>query len=462
MNRRTFLEKNLKYSLALSGIGLASNAKNSFSAGVKNQHSPPDNFLVSEPIDNVRIAVIGLGTRGFFLFQDYLNLQNTAIIAVCDINRDATDKALEYAKKIGKPAPNVYGYDAESYLELLENEEIDLVLVATPWEWHAPMSIEAMRSGAHVAVEVPAATTVEECWQIVLVAEQTKKHCVMLENVNYFQPEMAVLKMVRHGLFGELLHLEGGYLHDIRREMLDPSRFSPDYWRLEHIRKRNASLYPTHGIGPLANYIDINRGNQFTQLYSVASPTGAIEQYIKDHRPDSKYKGETFACGNMVTTTIKTYSGQTILIKYSTTAPMPYSRACYVQGTKGMVKVHPESRLYLDEFGDHKWVNLAYYYKGHVTYEFNHDFWNRWGQISQGRDDTLDGRHGNGDTIMNHRLIECLRSGVPTDMNVYDAASQSAIIGLSEKSISSGNVIDFPDFTRGKWKDWSAENYKPL
>jgi predicted dehydrogenase len=461
MNRRDFLKENLDAGLALAGAGLAiSSCSSAASVHRGALLAAPTEPLVVASIERVRVGVIGVGRRGMFLFRDYLRLDGTDLIAVCDVDLERTAQAQQIARESGAAAPRAYSSGEEGYLEMLGTEQLDLVIIATPWEWHTPMCVAAMKAGAHAAVEVPAAVTVEECWDLVYTAEQTRRHCIMLENVNYFQPQLAVLEMVRSGVFGDILHVEGAYFDDIRSYLLSTDRHNPPYWRLEHIRRRNACLYPTHGLGPAAMYTSINRGNRFTTLYSTATGSQAIEQYIMEYAPNSPYAGKEFACGGVVTTLMETENGQTITLKYCTAAPTAYELGPDLKGTRGGVV--PAMHRYfvnLDTFSDGKARNLAHFTNGMEPQQYNHPFWGRWSQVS-GSFETPGGRHGNGDTIMNHRVIECLRLGLPMDMDVYDAAALSAVVGLSETSISKGQPVEVPDFTRGRWKTRTDTGYQ--
>jgi predicted dehydrogenase len=291
-----------------------------------------------------------------------------------------------------------------------------------------PISVTAMKSGKHAATEVPAAVTLEECWELVETAEQSHKHCVMMENVNYGRWEMMVFHMVRQGMFGEVLHGEGGYLHDLRG-----IKFSA----------RNGNLYPTHGLGPVANCMDINRGDRFEYLVSMSGPSRGLQQYAQEHFPaGSSQRQERFVLGDVNASLIKTTRGRTIYVVHDTNLPRPYSRIHVVQGTKGLFQGYP-NRVHIEgRSPEHRWEPAEEYLE-----EFEHPLWRAKGDIGEGAG------HGSMDYLEDYRLITCLREGKPTDMNVYDAAALSAVTELSERSVASrSQPADFPDFTRGRWK----------
>jgi predicted dehydrogenase len=303
-----------------------------------------------------------------------------------------------------------------------------------------------MQNDKHAATEVPAATTIDECWQLVETAEQTRKHCVMMENVCYGRWEMMVLNMVRQDVFGEILHGEGGYLHDLRS-----IKFAPDgegLWRREHSKTRNANLYPTHGLGPLAQCMNINRGDRFDYLVSMSGPSRGLQEYAGANFPaDAPQRREQYVLGDINASLIQTVRGRTLYVSHDTNLPRPYSRIHMLQGTRGLFAGYP-NRVYVEGRSEaHQWDEAESYLE-----EFEHPLWS---QLSA---DAAGAGHGGMDFMEDYRLIKCLREGTATDMNVYDAASLSAVIGLSEISVANrSRSVDFPDFTRGRW-----ESYPPL
>jgi predicted dehydrogenase len=300
-----------------------------------------------------------------------------------------------------------------------------------------------MRNGKHAATEVPAAYTIADCWALVEHAEKYRKHCVMMENVNYGRIEMLVFNMVRQGVFGEILHGEGGYLHDLRAV-----KFSPEgegLWRRAHSIKRNGNLYPTHGLGPIANCMDTNRGDRFDYLVSMSGPSRGLELYARAHfPPGARQREERYALGDINVSLIKTAHGRTIYVSHDTNLPRPYSRIHLVQGTRGLAQGYPD-RIYVEgRSRPHEWDPAESYLA-----EFDHPLWRQIEAKAQGAG------HGGMDYLEDYRLIKCLREGLPTDMNVYDAAALSVVTPLTEWSVAHGSrPIEFPDFTRGRWQTW--------
>jgi predicted dehydrogenase len=298
-----------------------------------------------------------------------------------------------------------------------------------------------MKNGKHGATEVPAATTTEDCWALVEAAEKHRKHCLMMENCNYDRMEMMAFNMVRQGLFGELLHAEGGYLHDLRGIKFENR--NEGLWRRAWSRRLNGNLYPTHGLGPISNCLDINRGDRFDYLVSMSGPSRGLQDWAREHFPtDAPERREQFVLGDVNTSLIKTARRRTIVVQHCTNLPRPYSRIHMVQGTRGMFQGYP-NRLYIAGRGEpHRWIDAA-----SVHAEFDHPLWRAIEAQSAGAG------HGGMDYIEDYRLIQCLREGRPTDMNVYDAAALSAVVDLSVRSTARrSRAVDFPDFTRGRWR----------
>ncbi|MDH3297629.1 MAG: gfo/Idh/MocA family oxidoreductase, partial [Gemmatimonadota bacterium] len=285
--------------------------------------------------------------------------------------------------------------------------------------------------------------TLEDCWKLVEHAEQHAKHCVMMENVNYGRMEMMVFHMVRKGLLGQILHAEGGYLHDLRE-----IKFADEgegLWRRAHSMRRNGNLYPTHGLGPIANCMDIHRGDRFSTLVSMSGPSRGLQNYAADNYPaDHPKRKETYVLGDVNVSLIKTAAGRTIYVGHDTNLPRPYSRIHLVQGTKGIFQGYPD-RVYVEGRSDpHQWDEASAWLD-----EWEHPLWREIEERSRGAG------HGGMDFMETYRLIKCLREGSATDMNVYDAAALSAVTPLSEWSVANGSQpIDFPDFTRGRWQSW--------
>jgi predicted dehydrogenase len=437
LDRRDFLKKGAKASL---GIVLGSMAL-PLEAGelLPGLESYPYN---PQKLENVRIGIVGVGGMGTSHVSNFLKIKGCEIVAVCDIIEDRVARAQKMAVDAGFQKPEGYFRDDIDFKRMCERDDIDLVFTATPWEWHVPVCLEAMNSGKHAATEVPAALNIEECWQIIEASERSGKHCIMMENCNYDREEMIILNMVKKGVFGELLHARCGYLHDLRAVKHDLN--GEGVWRRDWSMKRNGDLYPTHGLGPVAQCLDINRGNYFEYLASFGTKTRGLHKYaLEQFGIDSPQAKEEFLLSDVVSTLIKTMNGETILVTHDTSNPRPYSRDILIQGTNGIVQKYPVPQIHIEGRSPaHSWENLEIYKS-----EFYHPLW------QQMENEAAGAGHGGMDYLEDYRLINALLKGIEPDMDVYDAAVLSAVIELSEKSIESGGwPIQFPDFTRGLWK----------
>lgn len=391
-----------------------------------------------------QIGMIGVGGRGTSLLGNLL-AADAKVVAVCDLSQDKAEHAAGLITKSGQKAPDLYTKGDHDYERMLGRKDIDFVLVATPWTWHAPMAIAAMKAGKDVAVEVPAVRTLDECWAIVRTSEETKKHCTMLENCCYGYNETLVLRMTHAGELGDLLYGEGAYLHDLREELF--SNKGEGLWRRKEHTLRDGNLYPTHGLGPVANYMGIERGDRFGYLVSMSSPEGGLDLYRKQHlQAGDPRMAEKYVTGDMNTSMIKTAKGRNVIVKHTVSTPHPYDRINLIAGTKGIFEDYP-ARLYIDgQNTDESWGDL----KGQKQYEY--PLWTKEGEIAK-----KVGGHGGMDYIMLYRLLQCLREGLPPDMDVYDAASWSAVGPLSVTSVAKGSApMEFPDFTRGRWQQRKA------
>lgn len=395
----------------------------------------------NQTLDQVRIGFVGTGGMGTNHVRNLVQIPGARITAVCDIREAHAQRAADVIQNAGQPSPTLYTRGERDFERLCAEEELDLVYTATPWRWHVPVCVAAMKNDKHAATEVPAAITLDQCWQLVETSEKTGKHCVMMENCCYDRIELMILNMVRKGLLGELLHAECGYLHDLRG--IKFSDQGEGLWRREHAKKRNGDLYPTHGLGPVSQCMNINRGNQFARLASMSSQSRGLHLFAENQFGiDSPEAKETFVLGDIVTTLIQTTAGQTIVVKHDTNSPRPYSRDIFVQGTKGVVRKYPEEKIHIEgRTSGHDWEALSAYRE-----EFEHPLWKTMAERAKGAG------HGGMDFIEDHRLIQNLRSGAELDIDVYDAAAWSAVSALSEESIAKKEFVDFPDFTRGQWK----------
>ena len=392
---------------------------------------------------NPRIAVIGVGGRGTSLLENLI-AADAQIVAICDVVKEKAEHAAGLVEKDGHKRPDLYTAGPHDFENMLKRNDIDLVIAATPWTWHAPMALFAMNHGKDVAIEVPGVITLEDCWNIVNTSESTRKHCIMLENCCYGYNETLILRMTNQGRFGDLLYGEGAYRHDLRGELF--SNAGEGLWRRDEHTKRNGNLYPTHGLGPVANYMGINRGDRFGYLVSMSSPERGFETYRKDHlQPNDPRMAERYICGDMNTSLIKTSNGLTITVKHCVSLPNPYSRINMIAGTKGIFEDYPP-RIYFDGDKDDAYGSLDQYK------DYAHPLWQRMGEVAKKA-----GGHGGMDYLMLYRLLQCVREGLPPDMDVYDAAAWSSVGPLSVSSVAKGSApIDFPDFTRGAWKTRTA------
>ncbi|MGO1520472.1 MAG: Gfo/Idh/MocA family protein [Sphingobacterium sp.] len=394
-------------------------------------------------IDKVKVAIIGLGMRGPGAVDRISYIEGADIVALCDKHPDRVSKAQTILTKKGlKEATSYSGEDG--WKTMLKNEELDLVYICTPWEYHAPMAIEAMKAGAHAATEVPIGLTVSEIWEVVKTSESTNKHCMMLENCCYDFFEMLTLNMARQGMFGELVHAEGAYIHDLLSLNFNKNGYD-DMWRLRENIKLNGNLYPTHGIGPVAQCLNINYGDRMNHLVAMQSADFMMGEKAKELAAGdaffNEFVGKQYR-GNMDVTLIKTEKGKTIMLQHDVTSPRPYSRLHLLSGTKGFAQKYPQEGI---AFG-HSFVKK----------EELQDLYSKYTpELVQfiGEQAKQVGGHGGMDFMMDWRLIDCLRNGLALDQSVYDGASWSAIVPLSVQSVAKNSrTVDFPDFTRGNWE----------
>lgn len=419
-------------------------------AGQKSVHD-----LTTKPLDNIRVAFIGCGGRGTSLLHDALSTKLCTVTAVCDLRKERAENAAKAVKKKAGNDAVVYGGAEDSWEEMVKRDDIDVVIIATPWEWHVPNAVGSMNAGKHAFVEVAAAVTVDQCWQLVDTSERTQKHCVMLENCCYGENELFVLNMARKGVFGELTHAECAYIHNLR-DMLFQLGTEGD-WRREYHRKINGNLYPTHGLGPVAQYMGINRGDQFKFLVSVSSPEIGLTKWRNEKNPNGgRHAHEKYVTGDMNTSIIKTELGRTIMIQHDIISPRPYSRINALSGTGATFFDYPD-KLAVDEPrqyglsahpGAHSWLGDKDMQK--MREQFTHPLINRLKEQAKGAG------HGGMDFVMMYRHLECIKNGTTPDSTAYDAASWSCILELSARSVTTGSCpVAIPDFTRGIWKTMS-------
>jgi hypothetical protein len=372
-------------------------------------------------------------------------IDGVEIVGLCDQYEDRVEKMQQLLEKQGLPRAKSYSGSKDAWKAMCESPDIDLIYICTPWSLHTPMAVYAMEHDKHAASEVPAAKTIDECWQLVETSERTKKHCMMLENCCYDFFELLTLNMARQGFFGEIINGEGGYLHDLRNLNFDKNGYT-EMWRLRENQKRNGNIYPTHGLGPICQVMNINRGDQMEYLTSMSSADFQMAQMANELAAKDpffqEFAGKTFR-GNMNTTTIRTFKGRTIVVKHDVTSPEPYSRVHLVNGTKGMALKWPEPARIATS---HEWMSPEEMTQ--LEEKYTPEIVKLIGEMAK-----KVGGHGGMDFMMDWRLIDCLRNGLPLDQNVYDAALWSSIAPLSEKSVANrSNSVDVPDFTNGAWK----------
>ena len=417
--------------------------------------------------NTVNIGIIGTGFRGQSHLEMLCQRKDTNIVAFADPDPRMLADAQKILKDAGRPAAIEYSKGNENFKQLLQRTDIDAVIIATPWEWHIPQALEAIKNGIIPGVEVCGAIKLTDCWDIVNASEKSGIPVMCLENVCYRRDIMAVYNMVRKGMFGELLHLQGGYEHDLRGVKFNSPNsadsnsgvefgekgFSEAHWRTNHSLYRNGELYPTHGLGPVAMMIDINRGNRLTRLSSVATKARGLHKYIVNHpkggenHPNAKLK---FKLGDIVTTQLQTANGETIILTHDTNSPRPYNLGFRVQGTQGLWQdFHAgefgAGHIYIEGISKkaHQWENPETYLKEH-----DHPLWKKY------EADAVGAGHGGMDFFVENAFIECIKRKVNFPLDVYDLATWYAVTPLSEKSIAEhGQVQEIPDFTRGKWKN---------
>lgn len=408
------------------------------------------------PIEQVRIGIIGVGNRGYGHVQTINSLAPKAkIVAICDVRESRVKRALDLLENLNKKKPKVATYTGSEdiWKKMVKRDDIDLVVVVTPPPDHAPMAIYAMQQGKHVVTEVPVAMTLDQSWELVDTAEHTQRHCMMLENVSYGEEELWILNMVKNNIFGTLTFAEAGYLHHLL-EKLFISNQDPKYhgyykqWRLRLHAKYHGNLYPTHGLGPVANYMSIGRGDKFEYLVSMDSLEASLHEYSPKSPPDNAfYDWKHFTHGDMNSSMIRTHKGRLIVLKHDVVSPRPYSRINTLAGTKAYHEGYPSRlALYEDDRGE-KWLNEEKYQEMRKKYE--HPIW-----VKMKAEAKKNGGHGGIDYIEFYRLIQNLNKGLPMDMDVYDGVNWSVIVPLSRLSIELGSVpVKFPDFLRGHWKE---------
>ena len=411
---------------------------------------PGDDSMLGVPFarhGTVRLAIVGTGLRGTSMLREWLAVDGVQVTALCDIVAEKAERGARLVEEAGQPRAALHTDGERAFEQLVTRDDIDIVYTATPWDWHVPVCLAAMRAGKHAATEVPAATTLEEMWELVRVSEATRRHCLMMENVCYGFNELMLDRMVKDGLFGEVLYAEAAYIHDLRALLFEDK--DEGLWRRTPHTERRGNFYPTHGLGPVAWYLDIHKGDRFDYLVSMSTPEAGLSAWREAHVPrDSTKWRETYVAGDINSSLVRTVRGRNILLQHNVTLPTPYSRLNAVRGTRGAFEDFP-ARLYVEgQEGGHRWREVSDDLKARYT----HPLWARVGEVARAR-----GGHGGMDYVMAWRMVETMREGLPPDFDVYDAAAWSAPWPLSEASLAlSSAPVKFPDFTRGGWQRGGA------
>jgi Glycosyl hydrolase 109, C-terminal domain/Oxidoreductase family, NAD-binding Rossmann fold/TAT (twin-arginine translocation) pathway signal sequence len=392
----------------------------------------------------VRVGIVGVGSRGTHLLKTALQLPGVEVRAVCDIIPERAARAREIVEKTAGNSPEAYTKDERDFENLATRDDLDAVICATPWRWHTPVMVAAMKARKYGATEVPAAATIDECWELVKTSEETGMPCMMLENVCYFENALTLLRMVRESLFGELIHAEAGYQHDCR--FLAFTGDGQLTWRGESCAARDGNLYPTHPIGPIAQWFDINRGDRFTRLVSMSTASRGLNTYAADKfGADHPLSTREYALGDVNTTLIQTANGRTVTLYFDLNTPRPYDLILRLQGTRGIHMGWDGGQIYLEGVSPkaHTYEPFAPY-----TEKYAHPLWSGLKEEA-----AKNGGHGGSDYVTMYEFIKAVRNKTQTPQDVYDAATWSAFVPLTVKSVQENSaMVDFPDFTNGKWK----------
>lgn len=440
-------DKNRRDFLKLTGLGVAlSGLEKTIAEPAVISRTQKFNMCgyAAPKLDKVRVGFIGLGNRGMAAVDRMNKIGGVEIMALCDLRSEKVNEAKKTVEASGHK-PGLYHTSPDAWKKLCERTDIDLIYIVTPWALHTPMAVFSMNHGKHVCVEVPAAKTIEECWQLVETSERTKKHCMMTENCCYDFSELLTLNMARQGFFGEIVHGEGAYIHGLSDLFFSKDRFY-QMWELNELSQRTGNLYPTHGLGPICQVMDINRGDKMDYMVSMSSNDFAMGKTAQElAAKDSFYQpyvGKPFN-GAVNTSTIRTYKGRTIMVQFDVVSPRPYSRIQNIVGTKGSALKYPLPAKYAQ---GHEWLTEAEYKA--LEEKYTPPIVKKIGEMAK-----QVGGHGGMDFLMDWRTIDCLRNGLPLDQDVYDAALWSAIGPLSEWSVANrSKSVDVPDFTNGSWK----------
>jgi hypothetical protein len=417
----------------------------------------PSGMLFGKDTDKVRLGYIGVGLRGRNHIGEGLLRNDVEIVAICDTQESSLKYCREQFVKAKKKLPAEYTGGLDAYKKLIARKDIDAVIISTPWEFHKEQAIDTMRAGKYVGCEVIAGITEQDHWDILKVYEETKVPYMTLENVCYRRDVMAVLNMVRQNVFGELIHLEGGYEHDLRGVLFNDGKnfsgkgaeFGPNtvgeaQWRTQWNVDRDGDIYPTHGAGPVMNYANINRGNRFTNLVSFSSKSRGLNTYINKVAPGHKNANIKFKNGDVTTTMLNCANGETVTLTHDTHLPRPYSLGFRVQGTEG-IWMDVNNSIYIEGKSDKhdEWDKASKWFE-----KYDHPLWKKYASQAEGAG------HGGMDWYVFNAFVQAVKQRKQTPIDIYDSLTMSVITPLSEKSLKEGNAPqDFPDFTKGKWKE---------
>ena len=443
LSRRALLK-----SAAASSAGLAL-AKLGLSAAPVAPDAPAPPRLAAtmagvpfEKRDTLRVAIVGTGLRGRSMLGEWLGVDNVKITALCDVVPDKVELAKRAMQRAGHAyEPAVFTNGERDFERLVQRDDVDFVYTATPWPWHVPVMLAAMANGKHCGTEVPAATTIDDCWKLVDASEKSRRHCIIMENCCYSENELMVLTMTRAGVFGEVLAGGAAYNHDLRSILFENK--DEGLWRRIPHTQRNGNFYPTHGLGPVASYMGVNRGDRLDYMVSMSTPEFGLTAWRAATEPkDSPKWKEKYVEGDVNKSLIRTVKGRIILLEHDVVNPRPYSRINSLQGTKGIFEDYP-ARVYIE--GESK--SEAFQPIDKYKTQYQHGMWKTWGERAK------TGGHGGMDYIQAARTAQCFHEGLPPDIDVYDAAAWSAPGPLSELSVAKkGQPMAVPDFTRGEWQ----------
>ena len=445
IDRRKFIK-----TTSLSAAFASTTSLYSFKSRSSDQQYMGD--FASPKLLNIKAAFIGVGYRGKGHIKLFASLPGTEVVGISDLYEDNVEASMDIINKLNKPTKKIKTYwgNENKWKTMLKDVKPDIVFISTNWNSHGEMAIETMKNYAHAFVEVPLAININELWNIVNTSEKYKKHCMMMENVNYGREELMFLNIIRNGHLGELLHAEAAYIHDLRFQMFEEERGTGS-WRTLQYEKKKGNLYPTHGLGPVSQYMNLLRSeDNFKTIVSFSTPAMGRKKFAKENFSENhKWNELNYQNGDLNTSIIKTHLGRTIMVQWDETSPRPYTRLNLIQGTKGILAGGPTRAAFDDGFENftkdsHKWIKDDGIKRLYEKYD--HPLYKRLNEK------TKDSGHGGMDGIMMYRIVECLQKGLPLDQNVYEGCAWSSLIELTASSVNNnGEPQIFPDFTRGNW-----------